>query len=1105
MVVLGFNLYWALSLYAFPGSFSLSTYDGIRPYLPWLSASFLAGALALILLIRYQIPHVGRILAACVGAAPLLFVAAYAISVSSWLGALNYAAMGLALLPLPWFPAGGERREGRTRYVYPAVLGMILLGTALLAWLVPSSLGTPETTFIRPNRLLVIGSGLAGAVALLLPHDEGRVSLWRAVSAAVLPAFLGYGFLRGGAYSGGVWLIHAVGVLVVSRPLFVERRPFPVLGAEAKADPLDAGDQHVELTTWLLVAAVVFLRPVEGEAAHTGPESILFVLLMSGLNLLRWLFPSRLSQARQLLWHLSGVATATGLFLIGLGHGDALFAPVLILLPILAARSLGQQAAGQVLAAGVGALLIGSLLASYQMQKLYPFGEGVVTGTVVTAISLIAIRSVVQQRRQLKELEMMSRVSGAVRQSLDLAPLLQATVDELGRTLETSRCHVWLIDSEGVCTAEAEYAAPGVRPIGVGFRLHLSTIFLSEHAHGVVQVADIDAHPLLGGPGEALRKSLHQTGVRSFMAATIRFDGDLIAAVTFHQCDGLRAWQREEADFLDAISGQIGLAIAHADTHAKLVTSYQDLQAHGEELIAQQEELAAQNEQLTTKSQELEEAQEKLSNLVDNLAGLVYRYVWRGNWQLEFLAGTSLELTGYHLNELPKGAFLSLSLAEDRLSGEAELARAVAERRPYAFEYRIRTREGQIRWLLTRGRALYDQQGAPRAVEGIVTDITDRKLAEESLAQVSRENRLLLTSAGEGICGLDSAGKLTFVNPAALRMLGQQASDLLGQPIATMLHPATKPGWDECPVGKTLREARPHSGQALLQRRDGTTFPAEFVCTPKGEQAEGAVVIFRDIAERQAVERMKNEFISVVSHELRTPLTSIRGSLGLLNSGKLGSLPEKGQRMLQIAMQNTDRLVRLINDILDIERIESGKVTIHKANCDVAHLVAQAIEVTQPVADKVGVRLETRVDSTPLRADPDRIIQALTNLIGNAIKFSEPGQAVRIDARAAGGEIHFVVQDQGRGIPAGKLESIFERFQQVDASDSRKKGGTGLGLAICRSIVQEHGGRIWAESEAGQGSSFHFTLPLHGEAPLATPSLPATDQHGGRSSSPRGG
>jgi CheY-like chemotaxis protein/two-component sensor histidine kinase len=264
-----------------------------------------------------------------------------------------------------------------------------------------------------------------------------------------------------------------------------------------------------------------------------------------------------------------------------------------------------------------------------------------------------------------------------------------------------------------------------------------------------------------------------------------------------------------------------------------------------------------------------------------------------------------------------------------------------------------------------------------------------------------------------------------------------------------------------------------------VYRPDGVSFPAEYFFTPILEQGRysGSVLSFRDISQRYALDRMKDEFISTVSHELRTPLTSIRGALGLLTSGILGTINDKAANLLRIAATNSDRLVRLINDILDLERIQSGREPISFRQVQLSEIVRQSIDGMQPVADAAGVRLIHDTTRTEISGDPDRLLQVLTNLLSNAIKFSPPDTAVSVMIRPGDSGVMLSVIDQGRGIPADMLETIFGRFQQVDASDARQKGGSGLGLAICRTIVQQHSGRIWAERNPVAGSTFRMFLP----------------------------
>ncbi len=369
----------------------------------------------------------------------------------------------------------------------------------------------------------------------------------------------------------------------------------------------------------------------------------------------------------------------------------------------------------------------------------------------------------------------------------------------------------------------------------------------------------------------------------------------------------------------------------------------------------------------------------------------------------------------------------------------------------------------------------------------LVQVISDRLKTRADLERVSHQNELILNSAGEGIYGLDTKGKITFINPAAAQILGYEVTELQNQPMHEIVNHSTAEGmaysWLENPIYQTIQTREVHYvTNEIFSRKDKSSFPIEYVSTPimEKEQIVGAVVIFKDITERQIIDRMKDEFVSVVSHELRTPLTSIRSSISLLSSGRIDPRSPKSQRLIEIAQDNSNRLVRLINDILDLERIKSGKVTMLKSSCNAADVMRDAVEIVQSMADKAEIKIAVEPLPVELWIDRDRIIQTLTNLLSNAIKFSAPHTTVTLDAHLQrDNQVRFQVQDCGRGIPPEHLETIFDRFQQVDASDSRDRGGTGLGLAICRSIVQQHGGQIWVESILGKGSRFCFVLPIN--------------------------
>lgn len=503
------------------------------------------------------------------------------------------------------------------------------------------------------------------------------------------------------------------------------------------------------------------------------------------------------------------------------------------------------------------------------------------------------------------------------------------------------------------------------------------------------------------------------------------------------------------------------------------------------------------------------------------------------------------EITGYSESELLNTTFQSLTHPED-LEGNLLHVRKMltGDIRTYQTQKRYIHKQGHIVWVLLSVSLVRDIHLQPLYFVAQIQDITKRKQTEEALRKLSRQNTSILNCAGEGIIGLDTQGNITFANPAAAKMTGYEVTELIGHSLLEKLHHSQADGTaidlQNSAIHKVFNSGEIcHQTKDVFWNKDGFSFPVEYVITPILEELAdcyhkqlsspivGAVVTFRDIGDRLIIEKMKNEFVSVVSHELRTPLTSIRGSLGLLFSGKLGELSPKAYRMLEIAVNNTDRLVRLINDILDLERIESGKVELLKQTCNVADLMTAAAEVMQTMAERAGVTfaVSTVPETLPqLWADSDRLLQLLTNLLSNAVKFSHSGNTVwltaeiqelscqrlmssigvspvsnqllleknhglltkNIDAPAAShnlGEkaILFKVKDQGRGIPAEQLETVFGRFQQVDTSDSRAKGGTGLGLAICRSIVISHGGQIWVESTLGEGSTFYVMIPIRQE------------------------
>jgi PAS domain S-box-containing protein len=481
----------------------------------------------------------------------------------------------------------------------------------------------------------------------------------------------------------------------------------------------------------------------------------------------------------------------------------------------------------------------------------------------------------------------------------------------------------------------------------------------------------------------------------------------------------------------------------------------------------------------------LQKAEERYADLFEKSQALIWTQELDGT--ISSLNPAAANSLGYRREEMKGRPLKDFILPTERHTFGQFLKRCAKSDSTRGL-LKLYTKNGATRFWMYQTSLSHEEEESVRCH---ALDVTESQQAERELERLSRRNELILESVGEGIYGINLAGECTFVNPAALEYTGHSRKELMSaaRTMHEILQPHKPDGSDylfeDSATFATLTdgEIRRVTGEDMV-RKDGGGFPVDYVVTPIAEADNrilGAVVTFQDVTERRAVERMKNEFISIVSHELRTPLTSIRGSLGLLASGLLLKFPDKADKMLKIAVENTDRLVRLINDILDIERLESGKVTIEQDELRLSDLMKSASDTMQSMANENKVTLETELLDETVWADSDRVLQVLTNLLSNAIKFSEEEGEVQLRAQVLDGDkegwVRVEVQDSGRGIPEGKKEKIFERFGQVDASDSREKGGTGLGLPICKTIVENHGGELWVESELGEGSTFMFTLP----------------------------
>ncbi|MDB5365886.1 MAG: sensor hybrid histidine kinase [Rhodospirillales bacterium] len=347
-----------------------------------------------------------------------------------------------------------------------------------------------------------------------------------------------------------------------------------------------------------------------------------------------------------------------------------------------------------------------------------------------------------------------------------------------------------------------------------------------------------------------------------------------------------------------------------------------------------------------------------------------------------------------------------------------------------------------------------------------------------ALEQRESQSRAIFNNAADGIMTVDGAGMVQEVNPSAAFAFGRDAAGMTGRKASGFF--AETEDHLYVIVREQLADPGHRPREMTIRRPDGTTLPVE-ITMQRAVHDDGrpiVICIMRDVTERKRIDQLKNEFVSTVSHELRTPLTSINGSLELVLGNVTGEIPTEARTMLTIAQNNARRLVRLINDILDMEKIESGHIAFDFRQLDVGELARQAADANRGYAERYGVTVELVAGSATgkVYGDGDRLQQVLANLLSNAIKYSPAGAAVELALIEAGETIRFEVRDRGPGIPHEFQNRIFDKFAQADASDARQKGGTGLGLSIAKSIVERHGGTIGFTTSPA-GTVFTFTLP----------------------------
>ncbi len=394
--------------------------------------------------------------------------------------------------------------------------------------------------------------------------------------------------------------------------------------------------------------------------------------------------------------------------------------------------------------------------------------------------------------------------------------------------------------------------------------------------------------------------------------------------------------------------------------------------------------------------------------------------------------------------------------------------------------------DGKQAWIDTNKVPLHNSKGEVVGILGTYEDITERIKAERDLQIAEERYRTIFENSAVAITMADEQERLISWNKFTEDILGMDRDDLYLRPVSS-LYPQGE--WERIRTHDVRQKGMQHHLETRMVRKDGRVIDVDVslsVLKDSEGRITGSIGVIRDITERKEADRkikeameLKSQFISTVSHELRTPLTIIKEDIAIILDGAAGRVKRKQVEILEIAQRNIDRLARLINDVLDFQKLDAGKAKFNMQENNINGIVEAIYRTMASSIKKEGVELRLELDDgiAKIRCDSDKVVQVLTNLVSNAVKFTEQG-SITITTRKIEKAVKVSVSDTGCGIKQQDLPRLFHKFEQLGAGGNRKTGGTGLGLAISKEIVEQHGGRIWAESELGTGTTIHFLLPV---------------------------
>ncbi|VVB85315.1 Methyl sulfide methyltransferase-associated sensor [uncultured archaeon] len=620
------------------------------------------------------------------------------------------------------------------------------------------------------------------------------------------------------------------------------------------------------------------------------------------------------------------------------------------------------------------------------------------------------------------------------------------------------------------------------REAGVPLTYSPSGCVLKTGKHYIVQNAFEEPS---GKPWLHLTK---EHGFSSIIFTPMKRESKVIGLLNVYMAE-VHRFSEDEIDFVTIAASQAASVVQNARMCSRLKNNIQELEQYE----------GCLEDKVKNAYKELYESEERYRDLFENANDSLYIYNGEGyfkevnNTALRLLGCTTEEIIGTHISEwiTPESLNIAREDLQKRTAGEPVESPIILE---------VICKNGEHRWIEIRRRIIKDGDKV-KEVHGIGRDITEKRMLEQELIESEVKYRDLFEKADDPMYTLDTEGYFQTINNAGLKALGCTKKDVIGSHISRWLTP------ESLRVSIELLQKQISGGDQLEQPptleiicKNGDHRLAEIRTRVirEGDRITGVHGIARDVTEKRRLEqkiqeyhetlkkscedlieadRIKTEFISNITHELLTPLTSIRGFTELLYDETTGKINDGQKKSLQIILRNSDRLIRLIKDLLDVSHLEKNKFGMRFGLVSIGDVISKCMQDVQPQAKYKEITITQNISTLPsIWGDEGRLTQVITNLLANAIKFTPQKGTITVAAKENQNEVKISITDTGIGIPHDQLSRIFERFYQIDGSNSRKYGGAGLGLSICKSIVESHYGSIWAESDCN-GSTFHIVLP----------------------------